>query len=247
MLFDIHKPYDKAIKEARECVIKDLLNTISMDLSPIPEKTPLQYSTYRPTEQCNRCKGKCCQLIPGLYAPSQFFTKKNKLSHQKITKLLKSGLFKLDCWDKDTFVTEDVYFIRPAIVKEATSSSLTHKAYGGTCAFLSSDGCLLPDKMKPFGCMIVKPAEASDRPCIANLGPFKSIKFSFMLLWYNYQAELQGIVQAKWHDEIRRKKPRLTGVSPWYVSQGFRGATEAELAFIRTLRKKWIRKPAAKK
>jgi len=161
---------------------------------------------YQPIERCKTtCQGHCCQALPGMTTPKdiqRMFPAESL--EQSVIKALESGKFAID-W----YVTEcdHLFFIRPA-TKKAFVVRLHQKSWliydgswGGTCIFLTGEGCNLPYQQRPETCKVLKP---SPKPVECEL-PYKhNAKKVYGRLW-RLHINLGGFVIHK-NNKVEREE-----------------------------------------
>lgn len=131
------------------------------------------YPVFEASEQCTRCKGRCCKQLPGHYAPTDF----TDLSFDGLKAEIEKGAIAIDWWESDP----KEYYLRARHLDEA----VVHGSWGGICVNLTPNGCRLAWKNRPLGCRSLKPAGR----CI-NLYPKEACKDE----WKPYDAVLCQLV-----------------------------------------------------
>jgi len=146
---------------------------------------------------CKHCasrKGEktCCEYIPGECLPTDFMGTRGKLDTKKMTDALKSGRYQIDWWEGSPPGFSGMFYgpyIRPSI--KGTEGRLANPARGGSspCTFLSTNGCELPFKDRPFICRAV---EAKEDECELHAGSGHSKRVAARS-WAMYHDELIAV------------------------------------------------------
>jgi len=90
-----------------------------------------------------------------------------------------SGNWAVDWWEGDPTGKRELYqayFIRPKI---KGIDSIFHGAWSGQCIFLADEGCVLPDKDRPFECRLLEPNKGE---CISH----GATKREAAIIWLPY-------------------------------------------------------------
>lgn len=111
---------------------------------------------------CVPCGGKCCKTCPGQTTPEDFGAPGAEFE-VRLTAALRSGIWAVDWWDQDGYddlegVTEDTYFVRPAV---KVNPSLVHGLWSGECGLLTDKGCALKFEQRPHACRTLVPIEGN--------------------------------------------------------------------------------------
>ena len=130
---------------------------------------------------CSICGGKCCKRMPGLNIPDDF---NNDI--RLIFKALKSGKYCIDWWED----SPNIYYVRPATADKI--GFLKDPSWGGTCNFLTANGCSLKFEERPYTCKVLIPNETFQ--CGHTVG---NDKYSLVLKWKPIQKELIELMESE--------------------------------------------------
>lgn len=111
------------------------------------------YPVYEATSACAKCKGKCCQHMPGHYSPADF----SDLSFEGLKAEIEKGNIAIDWWEE----TPKSYYLRARHLGE----DIVHGSWGGICVNLAPWGCRLSWDERPLGCKSLKPHESPRGVC----------------------------------------------------------------------------------
>lgn len=121
--------------------------------------------TFVNTKVCTECQGRCCKTVPGVCFPDDFDVSNG---FNRLNEALESGRFCIDWWEGDPREGKDEYergyFVRPAI--KGREGVLFNPTWGGTCTFLTEQGCELDVKDRPKNCRMLEPRE--DENCVLH-------------------------------------------------------------------------------
>ena len=107
--------------------------------------------TYEPTEDCIKCRGRCCKQLPGSCLPNDISRLFPANSLQESVKLaLNSKKYSIGWFENDT----PLYYIRPATLGKYKKFD---PSWGGICILLTDNGCSLPFDLRPNDCKCIKP------------------------------------------------------------------------------------------
>ena len=115
---------------------------------------------YLEPEICSKCGGFCCKTLPGGYLPTDFVGPLDL--KESVRQALVDKLAVIDYWEGDPTGGDRnrAYYLRPPCV----AYNLVDPAWGGVCAYLGHDGCVI--KNKPAGCKLLEPKE--DGECVLH-------------------------------------------------------------------------------
>ena len=91
---------------------------------------------YQPTDECSKCKGRCCKWFPGTWSPDDFQD-------------IESELLDLIIQGKATIATHDRWLFPHPVI--------TTNTFVGPCIFLSPTGCTLEWEKRPYECRMLEP------------------------------------------------------------------------------------------
>lgn len=105
---------------------------------------------------CSRCKGRCCEQMPGACFPEDFDMEHT--TENLITAIL-DGNYAIDSWEGDPGdgINKTAYFVRPAT--KSALGEVYDNSWGGECVFLTGIGCELEAKNRPSECQSLEPKE----------------------------------------------------------------------------------------
>ena len=135
---------------------------------------------------CSLCKGQCCKRMPGIVHPNQL---QQPITKELLLKLYKEG-YQFDYWEKDEFGGKVGYFLRPQTIK--SKGVLVDPSWGGTCVFLTEQGCSKTFEERPYMCQQLEPQEDF------NCGPKNTgdtlNKYDYVLAWLQYNNLIEEII-----------------------------------------------------
>ena len=132
---------------------------------------------YPATNQCRKCKGACCQSMPGIYHPKDIKGPKRAA----IAKMLRERRAAIDCYDDSS----PIYYLRPVA---GGSEKVFDFSWGGCCQHLTAKGCALPEDKRPLGCLTVEPKANTTDSCHNHQDKYESARW-----WTDYQDMLQEV------------------------------------------------------
>ena len=148
---------------------------------------------YRAKAACRACGGRCCKQLPGSAAPEDFGSTKEERV-RNVTSALASGDWQLDRWEgegelpESERVVSDPYWIRPRALDGNTG--VFSYTWGGQCVKLTTKGCSLPPRKRPFECRMLEPKSRSAGPsCVAH---FQN-KLTVAEMWVDSGIDLKAI------------------------------------------------------
>ena len=131
----------------------DSLEQVVEDIGDMSDAIP----DFLPTELCVKCKGECCQILPGAFFPNDLGT----ITVESVVAFVLSGRACFDSWEGDPRADKDelpeVYFLRPRVVN--ASHKVVDRSWGGVCVHLSDTGCTLSRDDMPTACRTLEPGE----------------------------------------------------------------------------------------
>ena len=134
------------------------------------------------TDLCAKCRGRCCQSLPGCAMPEDF--KPNV--KETVLAALVSGQFAIDWFEGDPRDGRDeldrAYFVRPATT---SGRRVFDASLGGICVFWRPSGCLLEPTDRPAGCRLVIPQP--DQNCTCEI-----TKRVAAIAWLDYNLKKIG-------------------------------------------------------
>lgn len=135
---------------------------------------------------CSLCKGQCCKRMPGIVHPEQL---QQPITKELLLKLYKEG-YQFDYWEGDGFGGKVGYFLRPQTIK--SKGVLVDPSWGGTCVFLTEQGCSKTFEERPHMCKQLEPQEDF------NCGPKNTgdtlNKYDYVLAWLQYNNLIEEII-----------------------------------------------------
>lgn len=136
---------------------------------------------------CSLCKGQCCKRMPGIVHPNQL---QQPITKELLLKLYKEG-YQFDYWEGDEYGNlrgRTGYFLRPQTLK--SKGVLVDPSWGGTCVFLTEQGCSKIFEERPYMCQQLKPSENF------NCGPSEDNlkKYDYVLAWLEYNDLIEEII-----------------------------------------------------
>lgn len=135
---------------------------------------------------CSLCKGKCCKRMPGIVHPEQL---QQPITKELLLKLYKEG-YQFDYWEGDEFGGKTGYFLRPQTIK--SKGVLVDPSWGGTCVFLTEQGCSKTFEERPYMCQQLEPQE--DFNCGPKDKENTLNKYDYVLAWLQYNNLIEEII-----------------------------------------------------
>ena len=135
---------------------------------------------------CSLCKGQCCKKIPGIVHPEQL---QQPITKELLLKLYKEG-YQFDYWEGDEFGGKVGYFLRPQTIK--SKRVLVDTSWGGTCVFLTEQGCSKTFEERPYMCQQLEPQE--DFNCGLKDKENTLNKYDYVLAWLQYNNLIEEII-----------------------------------------------------
>ena len=135
---------------------------------------------------CSLCKGQCCKRIPGIVHPNQL---QQPITKELLLKLYKEG-YQFDYWEGDEFGRKVGYFLRPQTIKSI--GVLVDPSWGGTCVFLTEQGCSKTFEERPYMCQQLEPQE--DFNCGPKDKENTLNKYDYVLAWLQYNNLIEEII-----------------------------------------------------
>lgn len=109
---------------------------------------------YNATEECSKCKGKCCKNMGCHFSPSDF----SEISFEFLKAEIEKGCISIDWWEGDC---GPEYFLR----MRHKSAPIVDPSWGGECILLTDTGCPLPFERRPLGGRALKPRDNENCNC----------------------------------------------------------------------------------
>ena len=138
---------------------------------------------------CSVCKGECCKRMPGIVHPEQL---EEPISRKLLFRLYKEG-YQFDYWEGDEYGDlkgRTGYFLRPQTLK--SKGVLVDPSWGGTCVFLTEEGCSKIFEERPYMCQQLKPQE--DFNCGPKDKENTLNKYDYVLAWLQYNNLIEEII-----------------------------------------------------
>ena len=135
---------------------------------------------------CSLCKGQCCKRMPGIVHPEQL---EEPISRKLLFRLYKEG-YQFDYWEGDEFGGKVGYFLRPQTIKSI--GVLVDPSWGGTCVFLTEQGCSKTFEERPYMCQQREPQE--DFNCGPKDKENTLNKYDYVLAWLQYNNLIEEII-----------------------------------------------------
>lgn len=132
--------------------------------------------TYKPTEQCAICGGRCCKRMGCHYSPTDF----KDLSYNGLKSEIEKGRISIDWWENSS---GSEYFLRARHV----GAPIVDPSWGGVCINLTSTGCSLSWEERPLGGRSLKPGK---RGCTGDYS-----KEDCKNEWKQYSEVLEQLVE----------------------------------------------------
>lgn len=146
----------------------------------------MRFSNNENFNICSLCKGQCCKRMPGIVHPNQL---QQPITKELLLKLYKEG-YQFDYWEGDEFGGKVGYFLRPQTIK--SKGVLVDPSWGGTCVFLTEQGCSKTFEERPYMCQQLEPQEDF------NCGPKNTEdtlnKYDYVLAWLQYNNLIVEII-----------------------------------------------------
>ena len=134
---------------------------------------------------CSLCKGQCCKRMPGIVHPNQL---QQPITKELLLKLYKEG-YQFDYWEGE-FGGKVGYFLRPQTIK--SKGVLVDPSWGGTCVFLTEQGCSKTFEERPYMCQQLEPQE--DFNCGPKDKENTLNKYDYVLAWLQYNNLIEEII-----------------------------------------------------
>lgn len=134
---------------------------------------------------CSLCKGQCCKRMPGIVHPNQL---QQPITKELLLKLYKEG-YQFDYWEGE-FEGKVGYFLRPQTIK--SKGVLVDPSCGGTCVFLTEQGCSKTFEKRPYMCKQLEPQE--DFNCGPKDKENTLNKYDYVLAWLQYNNLIEEII-----------------------------------------------------
>ena len=135
---------------------------------------------------CSLCKGQCCKRMPGIVHPNQL---QQPITKELLLKLHKEE-YQFDYWEGDEFGGKVGYFLRPQTIK--SKGVLVDPSWGGTCVFLTEQGCSKTFEERPYMCQQLEPQE--DFNCGSKDKENTLNKYDYVLAWLQYNNLIEEII-----------------------------------------------------
>ena len=135
---------------------------------------------------CSLCKGQCCKRMPGIVHPEQL---QQPITKELLLKLYEEG-YQFDYWEGDEFGGKVGYFLRPQTIK--SKGVLVDPSWGGTCVFLTEQGCSKTFEERPYMCQQLEPQE--DFNCGPKDKENTLNKYDYVLAWLQYNNLIEEII-----------------------------------------------------
>ena len=137
---------------------------------------------------CEKCQGRCCKSMSGIYNPNDFKT----ITVESILEYINNGNISIDWWEGDVRpnINElaQTYYLRP----RHKGADIIDPGWGGECTFLTDQGCKLVYSNRPQNCRDLMP-NIDHTKC--NLGSMSKAKY--ITMWLPYQDILVEV-----HDQL---------------------------------------------
>lgn len=138
----------------------------------------LNIPVYEATEECAKCKGRCCKFMGCHFSPSDF----PEITFEALKIEIEKGLISIDWWEDD----EPQYYLR----MRHKNAPIVDPSWGGECILLTDKGCPLPFDKRPLGARALKPRETAFGDCITSY-----TKEQCKDEWQQYDNILQELVK----------------------------------------------------
>ena len=135
---------------------------------------------------CSLCKGQCCKRMPGIVHPEQL---QQPITKELLLKLYKEG-YQFDYWEGDEFGGKAGYYLRPQTIE--SKGVLVDPSWGGTCVFLTEQGCSKTFEERPYMCQQLEPQE--DFNCGSKDKENTLNKYDYVLAWLQYNNLIEEII-----------------------------------------------------
>ena len=139
------------------------------------------------SEICKACKGICCKTSPGICFPDDF----DKEGKPSLEEAMASYNYCFDYWEDDR--EETSFFVRPA--EKGHDKELIHASWGGECAFLSKQGCLLKHDARPTQCRELIPVDSTGNDC--RMSDEKYSKENAAIAWRPHYERIIKIIDER--------------------------------------------------
>ena len=98
--------------------------------------------------------------------------------------------YQFDYWEGDEFGGKVGYFLRPQTIK--SKGVLVDPSWGGTCVFLTEQGCSKTFEERPYMCQQLEPQE--DFNCGPKDKENTLNKYDYVLAWLQYNNLIEEII-----------------------------------------------------
>lgn len=133
--------------------------------------------TFKPTDACTKCKGRCCKNMGCHFAPSDF----EEMSYEYLKKKIEeTGYISIDWWEND----EPQYYLR----MRHKGAPIVDPSWGGECMLLTETGCSLSFEARPLGATSLEPK--CDGKCVVHYS-----KYECKEDWLKYDDILKQLVE----------------------------------------------------
>ena len=149
----------------------------------------MRFSNNENFNICSLCKGQCCKRMPGIVHPNQL---QQPITKELLLRLYKEG-YQFDYWEGDEYGNlrgRTGYFLRPQTIKSI--GVLVDPSWGGTCVFLTEQGCSKTFEERPYMCQQLEPQE--DFNCGPKDKENTLNKYDYVLAWLQYNNLIEEII-----------------------------------------------------